>query len=129
MPKRLALLALTALACSEQPVGPVDVTAIADELGLAKPDKEELVRLYAFLIADDVVSGATSPKDGGLELSKLSVEMRHPKPLMDFYHADDGLSLAERRIAGTVEEVTRFIVESARRLVESALAAERPAVP
>lgn len=89
------------------------------DLGVEVPDKAGMVRLYAVLIAEDIVSGATSPKDGCLELSKVCVEMDNSRSLVDFLGLDDALALAESRAWGTIDEVNQDIIASAKQLVNA----------
>lgn len=88
-------------------------------LGIVWPEKEELVRILALIVADEIVTGATTARAGCLELSKLSgaTGYRH---LIEFHMAEDELDLADRGVFGTVDEASARIVEAARRLLASA---------
>ncbi len=89
------------------------------ELHIDWPEREELLRAYEVIVAEDIVTGRISPKVGCLELSKLCSTTKYPRRLMDFYTAEDELDLAEDGTHGTVEEVTRRILAAAQRMVEA----------
>jgi hypothetical protein len=90
------------------------------ELGVEWPDKAELLRVFAIILAEDMLKGVASPKAACLELSKLCSTSGYPRWLMDFYTAEDELDLAERGIFSTVEEVAQHIISAARRMVDAA---------
>lgn len=89
-------------------------------LGLAWPDKAELLDLLAITVAGDIVAGTIAPDVGCKELSKLCWMTDYPKKLMPFYAADDELDLARQGIYGTVENIAEDILKAARHLVEAA---------
>lgn len=90
-----------------------------DELNIQQPERGELVRVLALTIAEDIVSGAKSPKDGCRELFRLCWTNGYPNWLMEFCAADDELALAEQGIYGSVDDVSREIMAAAQRLVAS----------
>ncbi len=90
-------------------------------LALEMPDTDGLVSIAAFIVAGDIVSGATPPRVGCEELSRLCSATGYRESLMPFYTAEDAYSLAEDGVhgPGTVQDVTAAVLDDARRLVES----------
>jgi hypothetical protein len=88
-------------------------------LGLAWPDKAELLDLLAITVAGDIVAGTVAPDVGCKELSKLCWATGYTEKLKPFYAADDELDLARQGIYGTVGSITEDILKAARRLVEA----------
>ncbi|HYQ80582.1 MAG TPA: hypothetical protein VEP68_03720 [Anaeromyxobacteraceae bacterium] len=95
------------------------LTETLKSLGLEMPEMDELVRAAAFVVAGDIVSGATLPRVGCAELSRLCSATGYRESLMPFYTAEEAYALAETGVYGTVEEVTEAVLDDARRLVES----------
>jgi hypothetical protein len=91
-----------------------------EELKIHPPEREDLIRVLALIIAEDILSGAASPKEGCHELSKLAWTEGYPEWLMDFYSADNALDLAEQGVYGSVDGVSQDIVAASLRLVEAA---------
>jgi hypothetical protein len=86
-------------------------------LGVAWPHKDELMRVLSVIIAGDIVAGETTARAGCAELTRLCIVTGYLPPLMEFWAAEDELDLADRGVYGTVEDVSRHIVEAARRLL------------
>jgi hypothetical protein len=88
--------------------------------GITWPCKEELIRVLAVIIAEDIVTGATTARAGCGQLSKLCWSTGWPRFLREFVNADDELDRADQGSYGTVDEATLHIVEAARELLANA---------
>jgi hypothetical protein len=114
---------LTILAGLDKPPNEFEIDRYLGEalacLGIARPEKEELVCVLALIIAGDIVTGAMTARAGCAELSKLSGATGY-RQLIEFHMAEDELDLADRGLFGTVNEATARIVESARQLLANA---------
>lgn len=79
----------------------------------------QLLKRYERLIAEDIVEGRSSPRDGALSLYRFPDDLdRTPEPYGGWPRLCDALDLARAGTYGSVDEIEELIRRKARRLLE-----------
>jgi hypothetical protein len=92
------------------------IRRLLDEIELG-PD--QLLKQYELLIAEEIVDGRTTPRDGALDLYRLPADLdRTPGGYGDWPRLCNALDLARAGTYGSVEEIEQEIRAKAKRVLE-----------
>lgn len=92
--------------------------AAAAELGFSVPGRDRLLRLYARILAEDIVTERKRPEDGARELYQVFRVANSLPDLAVWTGLDDAVSLAKNGTYGNITDVEAEIVRRAHQMLE-----------